>query len=351
MPIVYKYRPGRGPITKDQNGDDVEIFERDLMSLSENRIYVPTYKNLNDPTEGLFDDMALLSGLGIFKKLAENSAAKVEQAYAKIKEQFKTVGIYSLSKNATSELMWSYYANGHNGYAIEIDTDVLYKSLNGGTEFANIHAFDVKYACSLPQIDISIFNINDGNELFQRFVGYKSKSWKHEEEYRLIFDKGDELKHIDYRAIKGFVFGYLMPHKDIEYVMELFKGRHLSYKKIKLNPKNYKFYTEEIEDLYKDAIRYQPNNVSYDLDRLIEESSFYDKTVLLYKKEAKEAIKIVSCEPFVENIYLLSVSKDKNNSDQIEITVWADYRNPSVSQPKKSYKFVVEKDGIITRVE
>ena len=236
MPIVYKYRPGRGPITKDQNGKDIEIFERDLKSLSEDKIFVPTPKQLNDPTEGLFDDTALSNGLGFFKKLVEESTIRVEQAYSKIKEQLKTAGIYSLSKTATNELMWAYYANGHNGYAIKIDTDVLYKSLNGGSRFANIHAFDVKYVDSLPIIDISIFNHKNSTEVIQRFVGCKSKSWKHEQEYRLIFDKGDELKHIDFRAIKGFVFGYLMPKEDIEYVMNLFKGRHLSYSKICLNP-------------------------------------------------------------------------------------------------------------------
>ena len=351
MPIVYKYRLGRGPITKDQNGKDIEIFERDLKSLSEDKIFVPTPKLLNDPTEGLFDDTAFSAGLGFFKKIVEESITRVEQAYAKIKEHLKTAGIYSLSKTATNELMWAYYANGHNGYAIKIDTDVLYKSLNGGSRFANIHAFDVKYVSSLPIIDFSIFNHKDSNNPIQRFVGCKSKSWKHEQEYRLIFDRGGELKHIDYRAIKGFVFGYLMPKEDIEYVMNLFKGRHLSYSKICLNPKNYQFYTEDIEDQYKDAPNYHPSRIQYDFDEMIEEASLYDETILSHQREAKEALEIVACEPFVDKINFLSLSEDEQNQGSFIITINADYKNPIVLQPMKIFRFTVDKDGTIIRTE
>lgn len=354
MPIVYKYRPGRGPITKDQNGKDIEIFERDLKSLSEDRIFVPTPKQLNDPTEAVVEDSRLYEALELIKRLLEKSSkglSNVEEEYEHFKEHIFHAGIYSLSKTATNELMWAYYANGHNGYAIEFDTDVLYKSLNGGTRYSNIFAFDINYVKSLPEIDLSVLYKLQGDDFMQKYTGFKSKSWEHEQEYRLVFNKGGELKHIDYRAIKGFVFGYLMPQEDIEYVMNLFKGRHLTYKKIKLNPKNYQFYTEEIEDIYKDAPNYHPGRVSYDFDKMIEESSLYDETVLAHKKVAKEALEIVACEPFVENIYLLLVSKSENNPDLIEITVGTDYKNPSVLQPKKIYRFISDKDRKVIRTE
>lgn len=354
MPIVYKYRPGRGPITKDQNGKDIEIFERDLKPLSEDRIFVPTPKQLNDPTEAVVEDSRLYEALELIKRLLKKSSkgiSNVEEEYEHFKEHIFHAGIYSLSKTATSELMWAYYANGHNGYAIKIDTDILTKSLEGNNKSAKIYGFDIKYVSSKPKIKLDFLTDHDVNKAIQQFTGYKSKSWQHEQEYRLVFLKGGELKHIDYRVIKGFVFGYLMPQKDIEYIMELFKGRHLSYSKICLNPKNYQFYTEDIEDKYKDAPNYHPSRIQYDFDEMIEEASLYDATILSHQMEAKEALEIVACEAFVENIYLLMLSENDQTPGTYDITIGTDYKNPAVLQPKKIYRFIVDKDGSVIRTE
>lgn len=347
MPIAYKYRPGRGPIDANKHQ---EIFERDLKLLSEDKIYVPTVAQLNDPSEAIVDDSQLHLVFELFSPLARESMLRVEDAYANFRKHIQTAGIYSLSKTSVSELMWAYYANGHNGYAIVFDTDVLFKSLNGGTRFADIHAFDVKYVNSIPQIDVSILSKKNSVETIQHFIGCKSMSWKHEQEYRLVFDKGGEIKHIDYRAIKGFIFGYLMPEDDIEYIMGLFKGRHLSYYRTRLNPEKYQFYTEKVDDIFKDAPNYHPNGVNYDFDALIEDAKFYDDVILDYKEEARQALEIVACEPFVEGIYLLCMYENENNPGAYQITIGADYSNPSVIQPKKVFRFEL-KDKRVVRIE
>lgn len=353
MPIVYKYRPGRGPISIDSNDKEVEIFERDLQLLANDRIYVPTAKQLNDPTEAIVDDSRLNTGIDFIKQLMRDKSTVfgVEDAYTNFKQHIKTVGIYSLSKNPTNELMWAYYANGHNGYAIIFDTDVLCRSFNSDTRFPNLYAFDVKYVESVPSIDINLFSEINDNKFIEKFIGSKSSSWKHEQEHRLIFEKGGEIKHIDYRAIKGFVFGYLFPKEDIEYIMNLFKGRHLSYYQIKLNPKEYQFYEEGIEDVYKDAPSYHPNNVTYDFEALIEEAKFYDDIILSYKKEAQKALEMVVCEPFVTGIYLLAMYGDETTPGSYQITIGADYHNPSVLQPKKVFRFEVRNDKRIVRID
>lgn len=177
MPIVYKYRPGRGPISIDSNDKEVEIFERDLQLLANDRIYVPTAKQLNDPTEAIVDDSRLNTGIDFIKQLMRDKSTVfgVEDAYTNFKQHIKTVGIYSLSKNPTNELMWAYYANGHNGYAIIFDTDVLCRSLNSDTRFPNLYAFDVKYVESVPSIDINLFSeINDNS--IQRTISGLSPS-------------------------------------------------------------------------------------------------------------------------------------------------------------------------------
>lgn len=106
--------------------------------------------------------------------------------------------------------MWAYYASGHHGYAIIFDTDVLAESY--GSRWGGMYEFDVRYSQTLPRFGIT--KIANQIETLICLVGTKSKAWKHEAEHRLVFDKGREILKIDYRAIKGFVFGFRMDSED-----------------------------------------------------------------------------------------------------------------------------------------
>ena len=55
MTKAYKYRGGRGILDKDGKS----IFERDVATLVNNQLYLPTKDGLNDPTEGVYGDDAL----------------------------------------------------------------------------------------------------------------------------------------------------------------------------------------------------------------------------------------------------------------------------------------------------
>lgn len=53
MSKAYKYRGGRGILDKDGKS----IFERDVATLVNNQLYLPTKDGLNDPTEGYMEMM------------------------------------------------------------------------------------------------------------------------------------------------------------------------------------------------------------------------------------------------------------------------------------------------------
>lgn len=55
MTKAYKYRGGQGILDKDSKS----IFERDVATLVNNQLYLPTKDGLNDPTEGVYEDNAL----------------------------------------------------------------------------------------------------------------------------------------------------------------------------------------------------------------------------------------------------------------------------------------------------
>ena len=63
MKKAYKYRGGIGVF--DQEGHS--IFERDVNTLVNNQIYLPTVDLLNDPTEGFYNDFDITSLLDVFK--------------------------------------------------------------------------------------------------------------------------------------------------------------------------------------------------------------------------------------------------------------------------------------------
>ena len=57
MRKCYKYRGGIGVF--DKNGKS--IFDRDVSTLANNQIYLPTKSELNDPTEGFCSDYKIIS--------------------------------------------------------------------------------------------------------------------------------------------------------------------------------------------------------------------------------------------------------------------------------------------------
>lgn len=122
MRKCYKYRGGIGVF--DKNGKS--IFDRDVSTLANNQIYLPTKSELNDPTEGFCSDYKIISLIEVLKRFSGD----VKKQYQGLLEKFSQIGIYSLSNNVTNELLWAYYGGGHTGFAIEYDIDTLKDSLN-----------------------------------------------------------------------------------------------------------------------------------------------------------------------------------------------------------------------------
>ena len=224
--------------------------------LSQDRIYVPTVGQLNDPAEALVDDHVFKTLLRHFKPHVQTEALK--------REKIRLSGVYSLSKAIDNELMWAYYASGHCGYAVIWDTEVLSKSYEK-RKWGGMYELDVKYSDKLPVFDIT----KVGNEPFEKtlacFIGHKSKTWKHEKEHRLVFDKGGTCLKVDYRALKGFVFGCRMGEDDIDSIMHLFSGRDLQYYQIVLKENTYHLCVKPLTDKYPTEEKYCPNKVEYDI--------------------------------------------------------------------------------------
>lgn len=338
--IVYKYRSGRG--SKDNKGRD--IFERDLELLSKNSIYIPTSEQLNDPAEALVDVRNFKEILSSCKVLGVNDSIKnVEDQFSKFYSGIRSAGIYSLSKKIDNELMWAYYASGHTGYAIIIDTDVLSRSFEY-VQFGGMYEFDVNYSSKLPQFDITKIGKEGVVKTLSCFLGNKSKAWEHEAEHRLVFDKGGKCLKIDYRAIKGFVFGYRMLEEDIDYVMKLFSGRGLEYYKIMMKENSYQLYKEKLIDNYPSEVHYCPNHVEYDIEELLEGDKFIDGCGYKYRQFVEEALCEVSREPFVVGISHIVVTDDQKWP---HILIWTEWNQEGSFRKMHSFEYNVIRGSLI----
>ena len=337
MTKAYKYRGGQGILDKDGKS----IFERDVATLVNNQLYLPTKDGLNDPTEGVYGDDALRIFFNAFSEYSHN----VEEQYNKFTEKFGKVGVYSLSKTFDNELLWAYYASGHTGFAIEYDIDILEQSLNYNAYAQQLYKFDVEYLNDVPQIDISTIRGNEIVEMLKRFIGTKSSSWAHEKEVRLIFENTG-LFEIDYKAVTAIYFGCRMPDSDIDYIMKKLKGRGLKYFKMVNVNNSYRFEAKEVEDKYSDAPKYVENCVSYDIDNLLLCGGLNEEEIATYKSYFINALEMIKDDSNIKEFYLATISYDQQEPI---LKIFGYTKNPLA--PVKPFEFRIGDDNNVLRIK
>jgi hypothetical protein len=122
----------------------------------------------------------------------------------------KRFGVLSLTPHAKNYLMWSHYAQSHQGFCVEFDTRLLVESIAG-------HYQKVTYDSNIPLFSI-IELLEDG--LMAKLLYTKSKDWSYEDEYRItrINHPNVSIK-FNPEALIGIYFGYKMsPEKQLEII-------------------------------------------------------------------------------------------------------------------------------------
>ena len=224
---VFKYRGGKK-----------KIFKRDLFALERNFFWGAEIDGLNDPCEALilsdkFDQQSkyLKYFLGT---TAQNNLTKVKEAILSLMEVNNRIGIFSLSQTYKDKLLWAHYAYSHHGFCIEYDLEILKDGYRN-----KIYSFPIKYDNKPPDIDFSDVNSNNQN-LIHKMIGYKSKRWEYEEEYRIITNLAGEFFYPP-NAVKAIYFGIIMPEKNKLDLIDRLKSRGIKFYQIIQKHKTYKF--------------------------------------------------------------------------------------------------------------
>ncbi len=217
----YKYQP-----VKDKHAIQ-NLFNRQAVFSSRLNFNDPfdCKITITDPTPE--EAVHLLKGNPLFSNLAvgENFAKECQSLFLKAREGFNKLidgyTFYCLSSSGKNNLMWSYYADAHEGFCIE------FKS-------SHIAAEIVTYEKSLPCIKLTEFFSTDADraQLAQNIwkaLRIKLEEWHHEDEYRFQLSNSinpikslpnGKGKIISYEPdfIESIIFGCRASSDTIDYI-------------------------------------------------------------------------------------------------------------------------------------
>lgn len=301
--------------------------KRDLEGLENNYLFVPHPFDLNDPTENLFDESRLLNFINQLEKnhptIKSKMKSHISDSCSKLRED---IGIFSLSKTESDELLWAYYADSHSGFCIEYDLDRL-QELNKN----NVRAiFDVIYQKEIPYFDENTsIEPSQIKEILQLTHGTKSEKWKHEKEIRICIEylKKSKKFDYDYRAVTAIYFGLKMPKNNSELdennhnlpfryskvsqneIMRALQGRGIKYFQMYLKPNSYNFGYSEVEDLYKSSTAYKKKVLGEVPVAFIDYCDYGNKIAPLYFDKVSE---IIRRDSYYHHIYCIHLSKEES---------------------------------------
>ncbi len=149
--------------------------------LLNNRLYAARYNELNDPMEGHY---------------LTNSRNK--NIINQLRERKLQTRVCSLTKNFNHTLLWSHYADGHCGCAIEVS--VPYSKIR-----------EISYSEELQFIEAPVCP--------EDLLSIKSRVWQYENEYRIF-----STKPFISVKINRVIFGIRVSKEDFQFYQKLIKA-------------------------------------------------------------------------------------------------------------------------------
>ena len=168
------------------------------------RLHCALYSNLNDPFEGLFHTITKPTNNFLSSLIKEIKTCKtIEDLYFEVEKS----KICSLTKSLHDVRLWSHYADGHKGIAIEIDFSENEKNI-----------YKVKYVPSIQEFELGKTFLGSLaiNPLPTHVLSFKTEHWSYEDEYRIIQSE-------NYYSISGRIKSIYTGHRISNFHLDLLK--------------------------------------------------------------------------------------------------------------------------------
>lgn len=124
---------------------------------------------------------------------------------------FESKGVLSLSKEPDNIILWSHYADNHEGVCLKFD---ILKSI----DFFSI-PLNVTYDESYPQYN----HMTEPNKIAEKLIKIKYKKWDYEKEIR-VFKNSPGLKKFEKESLVEVIFGARMQNDEKNRIISIFKN-------------------------------------------------------------------------------------------------------------------------------
>jgi len=241
----------------------------------ENEIFFASIENLNDPSDSavpirydLGTDEQIIERYKYYVKLDHphltdsevervawnemriNDIKNVNRVNALLDKQRKLVkekyGIFSMTSENNSTLMWSHYSNSHMGICVRFNSQnfldfirndcvrkkllIVWDKVNYQPQFHSLNPFEI-----------------DTNDIVIKPLLIKSKSWDYENEYRFIlFDYPNKKINIPDGIIDQIILGCKISPKDRESIIEVSQKKNLKLLQASLKMNSYDLEFNEV---------------------------------------------------------------------------------------------------------
>ena len=197
---------------------------------SENQIFQSKTDFLNQLKNLEETNNDFLENIGELYKTVKLKAQTTihDYIYDTRQKKIAKIGVCCFSKNNTNLLMWSHYADSHQGICLEFDSK--------HEPFSK--TFEVEYKSEIPNINSDLLFEGEQNaEYIKKLLSFKSIDWKQEEELRIFHQESNKSYFYPIRSLKSIYFGLRANPSDIEMICSIIKSKNPDvkfYRMIKL---------------------------------------------------------------------------------------------------------------------
>lgn len=191
-----------------------------LSEIETGQLYCSAPSRLNDPFDCRVDWQSSFSRVLELPNLSDQRRKQLELVFSAFQQRdpHLEAGICCFTINADNQLMWAHYAENYQGVCLYYEIPQTYlwdRYPDNGSDFhfvggSQVYYGDNSFSAFLTEGDLLETSDEPTETIVARMFTSKSKSWEHEEEFRVVTSKPGTIK-LQPDFLKEVTFGFRTP--------------------------------------------------------------------------------------------------------------------------------------------